>query len=130
MTGSALHYVVTEIPTFISCVRRREVFHPLSYSLAMAPRPRRMHLFPYPLLVLQLTHVVFVLPIFATPFPILGLLLPLPLPIITIPRKLPTIVIPSKQMTTGMRIAHSRGGKRAWTGWSASTKGIRRIHME
>jgi hypothetical protein len=28
---------------------------------------------------------------------------------------------------TGMRIAHSRGGKREWTGWPSSTKGFNQI---
>jgi hypothetical protein len=38
-------------------------------------------------------------------------------------KKLPTTAIPRRMRMTGIRIAQTRGGKKEWRGWSASTKG-------
>lgn len=43
--------------------------------------------------------------------------------IMTMLRKLPTTAPPRSRRITGIRIAHTRGGKRDWTGWESSTKG-------
>ena len=45
--------------------------------------------------------------------------------IMTIAKKLPTTAEPSKVRITGIRIAHTRGGNRLWSGWSSSTKGYK-----
>jgi hypothetical protein len=43
--------------------------------------------------------------------------------IMTKERKEPTTAEPRRMRMTGMRIAQTRGGKRAWSGWSSSTNG-------
>ena len=43
--------------------------------------------------------------------------------IMTIPINVPTTAEPSSVRMTGMRMAHTRGGKSACRGWPASTKG-------
>lgn len=43
--------------------------------------------------------------------------------IMTMLRNVPTTAEPSRMRMTGMRMAHTRGGKKFWSGWSASTKG-------
>lgn len=45
--------------------------------------------------------------------------------IITIAKKEPTTVDPRRVRITGIRIAHTRGGKRPCRGWSSSTNGCR-----
>jgi hypothetical protein len=48
--------------------------------------------------------------------------------IMTTLRKEPTTAQPSRIRITGMRIAQTRGGKKAWRGWSESTKGCFVFH--
>jgi hypothetical protein len=43
--------------------------------------------------------------------------------IMTTLRKEPTTAEARRMRMTGMRMAHSRGGKKFWRGWSSSTKG-------
>lgn len=43
--------------------------------------------------------------------------------IMTMLRNVPTTAEPSRMRMTGIRMAHTRGGKKFWSGWSASTKG-------
>lgn len=46
--------------------------------------------------------------------------------IMTIARNEPTTVDASRVRITGIRMAHTRGGKMPWSGWSSSTKGCDR----
>lgn len=45
--------------------------------------------------------------------------------IMTTPRNDPTTAEPRSRRMTGMRMAQTRGGKKPWRGWTASTKGYR-----
>jgi hypothetical protein len=41
----------------------------------------------------------------------------------TVERKVPTTVVARTMRMTGMRMAQTRGRKKAWRMWSSSTKG-------
>ena len=50
--------------------------------------------------------------------------------IMTTLRKLPTTAEPNNIKITGMRIAHTLGGKKSWSGWPLSTKGYGRYQRK